>query len=230
VSALMFSGAGYGADFEQAIKELVDTHAKLKSYRANVKSREHLIFDTGNELDSTVTGKVEWQRQGDKLLYRADSESTSIQKVNETETPTRAERTMVCDGEFFYTYIEVMGEKQAAKQFPDPVLGANAKKILDELTPDYNLKLERDQSWGGAPCYVIEATPKTEDASHLMAKAQYYFRKDTGTAVRTLGFDAKGNKTYSIEHFDVELNPEINPERFKFVLPEGVRLDDMTNP
>lgn len=227
---LLSAGFARGAELDTAIKELVEAHAKVKSYRATVKSSENVIFDNGNVLESNTTGKVEWMRKDDKLLYRAESESKSIQKVQGTETPMRAEHLMISDGEFFYTFIDVMGEKQAAKQLPNPVLGANAEEILAQLKSEYNLKLERDQEWGDAPCYVVEATPKKEDASELMAKALYYFRKDTGTAVRTIGFDAKGNKTYTIEHFDVERNPTLDPERFEFKLPDGVRLQDMTNP
>ncbi len=219
-----------GATLDEAIKQLVQAHARLKSYRASVKSKENLDFGDGNTLKTTITGQVEWLRDGDKMLFRADSEMHSMQKFNGVETPTHAEQTMVFDGEFFYTLANIMDEVQASKEKPKPLVGANARVILDNLKDEYDLKLLKDDKWGNAPCFVIEATPKKADESPHMARALYYFRKDTGTAVRTIGFDVKGNVTYSINHYDVERNPAVDPERFKFKLPDGVRMTDYVNP
>lgn len=229
-SVLGWAAACRATTLEEATKELVKAHARLKSYRASIKSTEDLDFGDGTTLKATVTGMVEWLRAGDKMLFRADSKSRSIQTFNGVSTPTHSERTMIYDGEFFYTLANIMGEVQAAKDNPKPLLGATAEVILDALKDDYKLALLDDETWGGAACYVIEATPKTPGDTPHMVRTRYYFRKDTGTAVRTLGFDAKSNVAFSMDHHDVERNPVVDPERFKFTLPDGVRMVDYVNP
>jgi outer membrane lipoprotein-sorting protein len=213
---------------ERAITELVEVHKKLKSYKAVVHTVEDFEFAGGASVKSEVNGKVAWLRDGQKLLYRADSTSSSVQKFQERESATEAEQTMISDGEFFYTIARMQGTVRVAKQLVDPMLVADAKQVLDALRDEHDVRLVGEETVDDSACYAFEVSPRKPDDSPHMSRMTIHFRKDTGTVIQTVGYGEKGTAVYRSQHREVEINPGLEPAFFEFKPPEGVTIEDYT--
>jgi len=227
-AGLLAASARAEMTVEEAEKVLVENFKTLRSYKAKVASREAIDFGEGKTLRSEVSGTVEWVRKDGKLFYRSDADSSSVQTFNNMETPTHSKTTMIADGEFFYTLSEVMGQSQATKQMPHPSLVADPASMLKSLREEHEIKLApKDEMIEGAPCFVFEVRPKKPEDSQ-MVKMMIYFRKDIGLSIKTVGFDKSDAIVYTTRHSEIKNNIEINPDRFVFTLPDGVKLVDMT--
>jgi len=216
-----------GDAIEDMEKKLVDAHAKLKSLSCKMKMTEHVELGEGIEIKSTNDGTVEWMKRGEKVLYRSDAKSSSMQKFGGQEVKTEADTTIVADGEFYYELSTQGGERFVRKDRPPATLAGSAKSILDALRPEHELKALPDEKLDGAECFVIEVTPKKPD-DNPMSKMVVSFRKDCGVNVKTVGHDPSGKPMYTMLASDLKLNPDLNPERFQFKIPDDAEVEDLT--
>jgi len=216
-----------GDAIEDMEKKLVDAHAKLKSLSCKMKMTEHVEMGEGIEINSTNDGTVEWMKKGEKILYRSDAKSSSMQKFGGQEVKTEADTTIVADGEFYYELSTQGGQKFVRKDKPPATLAGSAKSILDALRPEHHLKAMPDDKLDGADCFVIEVTPKKPD-DNPMSKMVVCFRKDCGVNVKTVGHDPSGKPMYTMLASDLKLNPDLKPDRFQFKMPENAEVEDLT--
>ncbi len=216
-----------GDAIEDMEKRLVDAHAKLKSLSCTMKMTEHVELGEGIEINSTNDGTVEWMKKGEKVLYRSDAKSHSLQKFAGQEIKTEADTTIVADGEFYYELSTQGGQKFVRKDKPPATLAGSAKSILDALRPEHELKVLPDDKLDGAECFVLEVTPKKPD-DNPMSKMIVFFRKDCGVNVKTVGHDPSGKPMYTMLAGDLKLNPDLKPDRFQFKMPENAEIEDLT--
>lgn len=216
-----------GDGIDDVEKKLVDAHAKVKSLSCRMKMTEHVELGEGIEINSTNDGTVEWMKKGDKVLYRSDAKSSSMQKFGGQEVKTEAETTIIADGEFYYELSAQGGQTFVRKDKPPTTLAGSAKGILDALRPDHELKVLPDDKLEGAECFVLEVTPKKPD-DNPMSKMVVYFRKDCGVNVKTVGHAVSGKPMYTMLASDIKLNPDLKPDRFQFKMPENAEVEDLT--
>ena len=56
----------------------------------------------------------------------------------------------------------------------------------------------------------------------------FYCRKDIGSTVKQLAYTDSDTPVNTLTYTDIKINPKLDPERFKFVAPEGVTVMDRT--
>jgi outer membrane lipoprotein-sorting protein len=133
----------------------------------------------------------------------------------------------VSDGKITHTLMEQMGQKMCLKT------KAEAQSMVGEamfktLREQHNITLAEDEEVDGEKCWVIHATPKTPGRPGEPAKSAFYFRQKDGATVQMLGFDASGKQVMTATFTDIKFNEKLDPQRFEFKVPEGVRVMDRT--
>jgi len=218
--ALLTPG-GRGEDFAQVEKEIMAKYKKIASMKARTVTQTEM--DTGEgKTRSKIEATYEYVRKDDKVYMRTESKEHS-----ETETEGKVEKSdsqsiMIADGESMYTHT--LGEPTAMK-------GASSMNIdinpFDYMRAMYDLTLKPDEKFEGHDCWVISAKPKPGEAAQYMSTMVYLYRKDCGIPVRMETLDSKGTRQSLTTYHDLELNAKIDPDRFVFKAPDGVRVMDI---
>lgn len=213
---------------EAVQKELVQNQAKYKAYSAKTTMKMVSDMGQGNKMQVESTGTMEWAQRGSKVLYRIDSKTATVMTMQGKETKTKSETLVVCDGDFIYTLNSEGQQKTAIKMKVQQQASYDTKAMFEAWRKDYTLKLLADEKIEGKDCYVIEATPKKPQPHNPVVKQKCWFRKDLGITVKVVTLDKNNKPTSTMTTTDVKINVEIKPDRFKFKLPPGVKLMDMT--
>ncbi len=211
----------FGDSFEEIEKKLDEAAKSVKSMQMK-SSMEMKMAQPGFEMSSKMKG-MHWQkRDGDKLMMRMEGETKSKQKMGDTEQETAQTVLMVSDGEIVYTLTDSDGTKMATKTKASP-----DEQPWRAVKADNDFKVLDDEKVDGADCYVFEMTPKKKeggDQSHTV----FYCRKDCGMPVKTVTYGPDGQAMSTMLFTDIEMNVDIPAEKFKFEVPEGVQVMDMT--
>jgi len=219
-----------GETIEEVEKKLLEAHAQLKSYTANIKHKERVELTGEDFMSSNVSGSVEWMRKGSAYLYRMEIVGTSIHMIGGKEQKTDQSSVLVSDGTFFYTFAEQLGQKRYIKQKVDNSIIGDIRSVLDTVRSVNNFKLGTDEKVEGADCYVIEVTPKTppgdDNPIHITL---IYFRKDNGLNVRVLSRNKDGKDVYDHTLVDLKTGVSIDASRFVLHPPYGVEVTDLTD-
>jgi len=218
-----------GAKTIEAVeKELVQKHDRTKSYTARMETTYDMDLGQGNRMKSQSKGTMEWLRRGPKCLFRTETKGATSNLISGNETTSKMLWTTVCDGDFVYALVDTDGRKTATKTRAQPAQTYDVKSTFNTWREDYTLKLLGDEKFDGTDCYVIQATPKKKNAHNPIGKQKFWFRKDLGMMVKMVGFGRNNQPAMTSTTTDVKLNVDIKPDRFKFKLPEGVQLMDLT--
>ncbi|MHC4676212.1 MAG: LolA family protein [Planctomycetota bacterium] len=213
---------------EDIEKELVQKSVKIKSYTAKTETKQDMDIGQGNKIKSESKGTMEWMRKDQKCLYRMEMKGSSVNIISGKETKSKSTVKIICDGQFLYTLSNTDGQKMAIKAKAVPAQSQDTKSLFKMWRKDHNLKLLTNEKFDGKDCYVIEATPKKKDPNNPLVKSKFWLRKDNGIVVKMLIL-GKNNKPAQISTTtDIKLDAKIKPERFKFQVPKGVELIDMT--
>jgi outer membrane lipoprotein-sorting protein len=225
----MLPATGLGAEtLEEVGRKLDESHAKLKAYTAKAKITQNMEMAGMGKYESDAEFTIEWLRRGDQALMRQDGRTSVTAPGMAGKTDTAI--TMISDGKFVYTVSEVLsgeqkGQKMAMKNAA-PQDKSEFRQMLD--TDQFTFKLLPDETVDGQECFVLEAREKAPQAGSPMNRSVDYFRKDTGIAVKMLGYNAEDKTVFTTTVSDIKLNADLKPERFEFKAPEGVEVMDMT--
>jgi outer membrane lipoprotein-sorting protein len=225
VCVVLFPAAVLAGDtLESVEKNIAEKWTALSSMSAKMTMVSEMDMG-GQKVSMKAVSTFEYMKEDGKELYR--QEMTSEQKFGAGEG-TKSAATYVDDGEFLWVLQEQMGNKMVMKQKTGQMQGnAGGEKMLKDLHERLNLKLLPDKEVDGADCHVIEGTPK-KAAPMRPAKELYYFGKDHGLLAKMVGMDADGKETMTLTFSDLEIDPDLDPERFVFEVPEGAQVMDMT--
>ncbi len=181
-------------------------------------------------IKTTKRGSYECVKSGQTTRFRQESLITGVESVAGDKTEFEQTELIVCDGQNVYTLVDNMGHKSAVRVKADRSrTGGIDKALFARWHRAYNMTLLPDDKVDGQATYVIEAKPKLDDAV-LPARTLYFFRKDNGIMVKRIQENSDGKITESTTYSDVRVNEEIDPSRFVFKAPEGVRVKDRLNP
>ena len=229
--ALVLAVAGSTALADEKLdaveKEIVQKWKDIKSMTAKMNMNAE-SEQGGAQRKTTMACTIEYLRQGDKMLSRLDGEMKNSYKMGDNEQSMTIPTMTISDGEIEHTLMEREGQKMCVKTKAqaNSVTGEAMFKFLRE---HYDLSLASDEEIDGDKCWVVEAKPKATARPGEPAKTCYYFRQKDGATVRIVAYDADGKPAMTTNFTDIKLNVDLDPKRFEFKLPEGVREMDMTN-
>jgi outer membrane lipoprotein-sorting protein len=205
---------------DDVIKKLDDSLAKIKSFSLKLQMEQKA---EGYRVETK--GTMQFMRKDGKELSRTDTDSTSEIKAGDSDIKTVMKSQQISDGQFAWSYIEYVegpqkGVKQAFKNaYQGQMISAKSLKDLGEV------KLLPDEKVDGADCYVIETSMKQIPGTKQVS----YFRKSDGIAAKAVTI-SNDKPIGTLNMTDIKPNADIPADRFVFKAPDGVQVQDMTNP
>lgn len=224
----LVAGADDAGALAEAEKVIIERFARVRSCAALISTLETAETGDGSTATTEIKRRVEWTRKGDGFLYRSESTARTTRTHGDKSTTEETTATTVSDGAYVVTIVEQNGEKSAAKRNADVTGTPDIRAMLDELSKDQTLKRMPDVKIASDDCYAIQVVPKDRKGSDI-AMTMIYFRKDIGLDVRTVVYNKNNKPIYTSATTDIRLNPDLAPDRFVVVLPDGVKLVDLTS-
>ena len=134
-----------------------------------------------------------------------------------------------------YSLNESAQGKQAMKM-KQPSNDMFGQKMWEEMHKHFDIKLLPDETIDGKSTWVIESRPKPEkdappesEAAMEGIRSVTNYRKSDGVAVKAVSYDKSGKATMTMTMTDVKYDVDPKPDTFKFTVPEGVTVTDMSN-
>ncbi len=222
IGALAFSSAPVSAEtVEEVSKKIAAATEKLNSFSAKTKMVTEMKQE-GFSMVSTTDGTTEMLRKGGDFLMRSENKSVSETNVGGSVTKQEASTLMIADGSFTYTVSEAAGAKSAQKfkiEKPD----VDPFKVWRTTA---ELKILPDSSSDGRAAWVIEATPKPDQAGQ--GKTVIHYDKESGQMIKMVTYAPDGKPMNTMTYSDIKINDKISPERFVFKAPPGVEVQDLS--
>lgn len=222
VLGLAFSGATVAAETVQEVgKKIAAASEKLNSFSAKTKMVSEMKQE-GFSMVNTSDGTTEMLRKGGDFLMRSESKGVSETSVGGNVTKQESSTLMIADGSFAYSISETAGAKSAQKM----------KLTKPDVDPfkawqgTAELKVLPDSSSEGRAVWVIEATPKTDQAGQ--GKNVIHYDKESGQMIKIVAYTPDGKPMTTMTYSDIKINDKISPERFVFTAPPGVEVQDLT--
>ncbi len=227
VAALSATAVADG-ELDKAINELEQEFAKVRSYSATSESMTDVQFGPGHTQKSEMSGTTEWMRKGDLALMRSEvnCKTTVTQGGNTTTTPSTI--TTVNDGEFLYVLTEENGQKTVMKSKAPAASTHHPKGYFVPYKAYYDIKLLPDQKIEGEDCYVFEMVMKPMEGVEPSGRQMIFFAKSHGLFIKSEAFDADEKLISWSISTGIKINADVEEYRFKFEIPEGAQVVDMT--
>ena len=89
-----------------------------------------------------------------------------------------------------------------------------------------DLKVLPDSSSDGRAAWVIEATPKPDQAGQ--GKTVIHYDKESGQMIKMITYTPDGKPMATMTYTDIKVNDKISPDRFVFKAPPGVEVQDLS--
>ncbi len=167
------------------------------------------------------TGKMLFLRQDNKELSRTEMTVEMDMGGQKMTMP----QIVINDGEWVYTIVEMMGQKNAQKSKPkgmDASLGG--ADMFKRLKENHTLKILDSETIDGQDMHVIEAVPNTPVQMGPETFRMYISKKD-GVPRKYSGVDSTGKETLTMLISDIKLNEKLDPAQF--VPPADVTYTQM---
>lgn len=129
--------------------------------------------------------------------------------------------------------ISVMKMSPDANAASIPVTG---KGLFEQMKSAFTINVLPEETVNGKKCYVLELTPKeTPEPPNIPnpqdimpGKNKAYFSKDSGLQVQMIMFNQAGKPITTMQYKDIDFQAKIDPSRFTYSPPPGVKVMDMT--
>jgi outer membrane lipoprotein-sorting protein len=224
------SGVSLADTLESVEKDITKKLAKHKSVWFKMKSTTDYSAGTV-KMKSTTDMTFEMINKGKSWLSRMEGATDSTTET-EGQKPRKdkSKSLMIYDGEFQYSLSESADYKSATKMKPDPKMNYSpfdGAAMFKQWRAAATVKFVGEENVGGKKIYLIEMTAKGDQQSGS-GKTVMHFDKDSGIANKTVVYDGAGKVMTTSVVSGVKLDADISADRFKFKLPKGVQLTDMT--
>ena len=219
---LALSSAAVSAEtVEEVSKKIAAASEKLNSFSAKTKMVIEMKQE-GFSMVSTTDGTTEMLRKGGDFLMRSENKSVAETNVGGNVTKQESSVLMIVDGSFVYSVSEAAGVKSAQKmklEKPD----VDPFKVWRAMA---DLKVLPDSSSDGRAAWVIEATPKPDQAG--LGKTVIHYDKESGQMIKMVTYTPDGKPMTTMTYSDIKINDKISPDRFVFKAPPGVEVQDLS--
>jgi outer membrane lipoprotein-sorting protein len=214
-------------DLDAVQKKIVDAWSKQKSLTAKLTTATQVDLGGGTSMSGTGQGTYEFLKQGGKLLSRLELKTTIVQKQGAEENRMEQQMLMVSDGEIAHTLTEAFGEQRAMKSRVPAGQTGEPKALIEQLRQQGEVKALPEGTVDGRKVYVLEVTPK-KVIPGAPAKQILFFDQESGFMIKIEGRGDNDLLLTSMTYGDIKLDQPIDPDHFKFKLPEGVEMIDDT--
>lgn len=207
------------------VDEMLAAWDKLENVTATVES----IKPEAAGHPGKTWGKGEYhlvKKDGVQLIHFKLTNELRIKKDDGNILVTAEILETYVDGRNVYSFISQPNHQQATKYKLnyDEVLPIGGPYLFRDLVSNYDLTLLPEEMKDNRATKVIKAKPKGEDW-----EAVHYFDKATGIRVEMVEMDAQAKASLTIKLPTIDTATPIDPEKFKPVVPEGVKLEDKSN-
>ena len=207
---------------EQVFQNFKMAYEKSKNFRADF---EETTLQSGNK--SIARGRLMFNRPN---LLRKEYVSH--------RDPTQLAQLVVLDGEYSWAYTPLLSQVnkmkwgRANRRELLPGLGAS----LDEAAEKFNMELVPDEVANPKGIYRIKLTPKLQpspdSASDIPREIiEIWVRSDEWLPVQ-FGYqsesDDEGSLSVIVAFANIERDVEMDTDLFKFVIPDGVEVIDIS--
>ena len=154
------------------------------------------------------------------------------------KNPTQLAQLIVLDGEYSWAYTPLLNQVNKMKWGRSnrkellPGLGAS----LDEAAQKFNMELVPDEAANPKGIYRIKLTPKTQMSPDVEANIpreiiEIWVKSDEWLPVQ-FGYQSEsnqeGNISVIVAFTNIQRDLEMDTELFKFVIPDGVEIIDLS--
>lgn len=187
--------------------------------------------DKGVRMSSELKGPLIVQRLDDGAVrYRAEVSGQA--KIGPFGLVRMDMYTLsVSDGTVLYKDAHMAGRrtvtKEPARESDENIPGGGGR-LVRQAREGYALTYKGEGEYEGRATFILEGTPfpGTQPKGSKLARAEWFFDQETGIQLRTAGYDARGNLLSELLVTDVELNPKIDPDVFRYTPPDGVKITE----
>ncbi len=202
--------------------------SKLKPKWKEIKSLSATMVMTTTMpgMSMKMEGPYEFMSKDDKQMFRMETKMQ--QAFGDTKMETSA--LYVCDGDTMFMLTDSMGQKSCMKMKPDAsqMQSPASENMFQTLGEQMELSVGANEKVDDKDAYVVIGKPKAQASMPGVTQTKLYFDQKTGMMVKMVGLGADGGTVMEMTYKDVKLNPTIAADRFKFEVPEGVQVMDMT--
>lgn len=222
-----FCGPALAADFPEARQRILEQFKKVTTLSAKFTS--HVVQEGyGRHTTTDGNGTVVMKRGDEKTLVRMDMTFDSMELDEREPSQKQLSVMSISDGEVVHTLRESdPGQFMAFKMLHSGSDTFDVKEIMDALAAKYSVTVLPDEAVEGEPTIVLEATPTVLDEKEQIVRRRYFFAKNSGLLLKRSGYTRKGDEVETFHLRNPQLGIEIDPKRFEFTPPPGVRLVDM---
>jgi outer membrane lipoprotein-sorting protein len=154
------------------------------------------------------------------------------------KNPTQLAQLIVLDGEYSWAYTPLLNQVNKMKWGRSnrkelwPGLGAS----LDEAAQKFNMELVPDEAANPKGIYRIKLTPKAQMPPDVEANSpreiiEIWVKSDEWLPVQ-FGYQSEsneeGNISVIVAFANIQRDIEMDTELFKFVIPDGVEIIDLS--
>jgi outer membrane lipoprotein-sorting protein len=234
----LFVGAGPAsaeetlASVEQKINEAWN---KVQSYTATLEF-EGAMTKAFMTMTTKGTGPFEFMKVDGKSRYRSEIVNKVDMAIPLPDSMATQNVLTVFDGDLVYSEMKIMGQTKVIKRKPDSPTVRSAESgesLFANLRKKGELRLLPDETVDNLPAYVIELKPNAEsqkDSPIQTSAAHYYIAKDTGILLQLVALDTSNNPITTVHYSNIKLNPKIDPARFTYTPPSGVKVEEGWDP
>lgn len=213
-----------GDTLEEVEKKIADLQKKIHSCTSKIKMTMNMEQEQ-MKFKQEATGTYEYVVRDDKTYTRMEMETS----MEMGEMKMSGKTLNVLDGKYAWVLNEMMGQKNVIKTKADPKQVQVGSGVLENLKADYDLTLGDDAEVDGEKTWTVTATPKKPPAAPgAPSTMRYNFRQSDGFPVRMVGIDGKGKEVTVMTWTEIKSNVDIDASRFKFEVPDGVKVMDQT--
>lgn len=210
---------------ESVIRKLSEKWANTKSMTADMTIRSAYSNPTGDFL-TIGTARFEFQRQGNKTLFRKYTKYTiTISRDGQEKRRYVYSDLEVNDGEFYYL-LHDRPDAVTAEKYPDASdTSLDGRSLYERMSKSDDQTFVGLDKVNGRDVYVIRSKPKGQS---YRKETLAHYDVETGELVKSTFHDWVGKRESSMAMDNIKINPSIDPARFRFEVPEGVELVDRT--
>ena len=216
--------ASYAARMVASEKELDALEAKIVAAAHAISSytlTKTLTREIPEKPASIDLTKLEAWRQGGKVLFRAELESSS-----EDASLFSGKILSAGDGGMRYTWVKKENEQRFIKQALDAQANLFPEQVFNQIRKAAAVRILADEKVNGDEAFAVEAAREKAIGG---PREVYYFRKSDGMVVKIEYTDPATQFYAAVDTADIKTNVPLAPERFVLEPPQGVAVEDKTN-
>lgn len=216
------------AEIQELQAELEKAWGNLESYSCDLTQ----VTAPPGVAEQRMTGTHEAEIIADKDEMRT---RTELSGTMTEPMPMDMSLLAIFDGEYMYTVNRMESSilpqpmVQAMKSEPEGAMTGDFKLLFEEMAVDFDLDRLDDTEVDGRDSFAVRATRRVASPDAMFDnERELYFDKESGVLVKLKIIDAEENVISTMDWTNLELNEDIDDDRFVFEAPAGVDVQDMT--